>query len=53
VRKSNLTSPTTVEIVIIPDAERVAEATRRAAPSYRRALLKKLKSQKEAEKSPA
>jgi hypothetical protein len=52
-RVSCLTSPTMVEVIIIPDAERVAEATRRAAPSYRRALLKKLKSQKEAEKPSA
>jgi len=53
-RKSNLTSPNTVEIVFIPDAEKVKEAQKRAAPGYRRALLKKMKQlQSEEDKSPA
>ena len=52
-RESNMTSPISVEIIIIPDAEKVAEAAKRAAPSYRRALLKLIKKQKDAEKSPA
>ena len=38
-----MSSPKTVEIVIIPDAEKVAEAAKRAAPGYSRALIKKLK----------
>lgn len=52
-RESNMSSPTTVEVIIIPDAERVAEAAKRAAPSYRRALLKLINKQNEAEKSSA
>jgi len=42
-RESNMSSPTSVEVIIIPDPERVAEAAKRAAPGYRRALLKKIK----------
>lgn len=42
-RKSNLTSPKSVEIFIIPDAEKVNEAAKLLAPGYKRALLKKLK----------
>ena len=45
-RESNMSSPKSVEIVVIPDAEKVAEAVKRAAPGYRRALLKKLKGNK-------
>lgn len=46
-RESKVTSPTSIEVVTIPDMERVAEAQKRAAPGYRRALLKKLKEQAE------
>ena len=42
-RKSNLTSPKAVEIIIIPDAEKVNEAAKLLAPGYKRALLKSLK----------
>ena len=52
-RESNMSSPTSIEVIIIPDAERVAEAAKRAAPAYRRVLLKLIKQQKDAEKSPA
>lgn len=46
-RKSNVTSPTSVEVIFIPNREKVEEAARIAAPGYRRALLKKLKAQAE------
>lgn len=41
-RKSKITSPTSVEIVIIPNQEKVKEAIKIAAPGYRRALIKRL-----------
>lgn len=44
-RKSNVTTPISVEVVLIPNAEKVLQAQKMAAPGYRRALLKKLKQQ--------
>lgn len=52
--KSKVTSPQSVELVFMPNAEKIAEAKRIAAPGYRRALIKKLKEQRtEEDKSPA
>jgi hypothetical protein len=52
-RKTNVTSPISVEVIFVPDAEKVAEAIRIAAPAYRRALLKKIKEQQQAEAKPS
>jgi len=46
-RESNITSPRTIEIIIIPDAERVEQAAKIAAPAYRRELLKQIRKKEE------
>lgn len=45
-KRSNLSRPISVEIVIVPDENRVAQAMQAAALGYRRALIQKLKEQK-------
>jgi len=51
-RESHMTTIKSVEVIFIPDAEKVAEAVKRAAPGYRRALLKQIKEQ-QGKKPPA
>lgn len=42
-RLSSLSRPKVLEIIIVHDPEKVAEAVKQAAPGYRRALQKKIK----------
>lgn len=43
-RKSNLTHVKSIEIIFVPDEEKIKEAIKIAAQGYRRLLLKKIKS---------
>lgn len=45
-RQSKVTSPISVEINFVPDAEKVEQAKKIAAVGYKRALIKQLKEEK-------